>query len=188
VGKGDEVVVEYFRGVEEVVYSDRLAFPFKGLCPDFDEPRNFAIIEVLRRIPEADLQELDKFADTFIWYTTHYEILAAVMPFYSTHPGGPLPSISLSFEPYAKVLYLSPLLADVDPDVAVAAVAHEPAHIILDHKPDNLLDEEYERQENEAWDLVRKWGFAEEAKAHKRYRSEREQGAQDITCCGCTNS
>ena len=104
-------------------------------------------------------------------YIPAYESLAAVMPFYSTHQGGHIPGTSLSLAPHARVLYLAPLMVDVEPDVAVAAVAHELAHIILDHKLDDLQDQDYERQEDEAWNKVREWGFAEELDAHKRYRS-----------------
>jgi hypothetical protein len=63
-------------------------------------------------------------------------------------------------------------MEDVEPEVAVAAVAHELAHIFLGHEVDNLKEEAYQRQEDEAWLKVHEWGFAEEADAHKRCRNQ----------------
>lgn len=61
-------------------------------------------------------------------------------------------------------------MEDVKPEVAVATVAHELAHVLLHHNVHALQEEEYQRQEDEAWRKVRDWGFGEEAEAHQRYR------------------
>lgn len=167
-------MIVYHRSVAEVVAGASLIFPFQGICPEYDEPRNTAIIEVLRRIPESDFQQLEEAADRFVWFIPKYDALAAVMPFHSTHPEEHIEGSNLSVSPYSRVLYLSPLIADVDLDVAVAAVSHELAHIVLNHEIDCPSEEEYKSQEDEAWELVGRWGFTQEAKAHEKYCNERE--------------
>jgi hypothetical protein len=173
--KGRQIVVNYERSIEDVVIGGALVFPFQGLSPDIGEPKNAAIIEVLRRIPEADFQRLDEKVDTFEWYLPTYEQLAEVRPFFCTHPEEPPEEGKLTMKSYARVLYLSPLLVDVAKDVAVAVVAHELAHILLDHELINSSRETYDHQEDEAWNLARQWGFAKEIEARDRYRSQCEQ-------------
>lgn len=166
--------VDYYRTEEEVVFGDNLLFPFQGLNPDLEAQRNTAIIEVLRRIPESDFQHLDRLVDTFTWYMPAYETLAGVMPFYITHPGEQVQEGKLSLAPYARVIYLAPRMEDVEMEVAVAAVAHELAHIFHGHKVDMLQDGEYQRQEDEAWNKVEEWGFIKEVEAHRRYYGQVE--------------
>lgn len=168
-------MVDYHRSVTDVVNGDSLLFPFQVFCTDFDDPRNSAIIEVLRRIPPADFQSLEELVESFTWYIPAYETLAGVMPFVITHPGEPIQDNGLSQAPYARVVYLAPLMEDVELDVAVAAVAHELTHIFLDHKVQELADDEYKRQEDEAWGKVREWGFTQEIEAHKKYRTESDE-------------
>ena len=50
-------------------------------------------------------------------------------------------------------------------DVIVAIVAHELAHIVLGH---NLFTkDEYDQQEQEAFELICDWGFEREARKHQ---------------------
>jgi hypothetical protein len=83
-------MAQYFRSEAEVVSGETLSFPFPNICPDLDNPRNAAIIEVLRRIPVNDFRVLEEMVGTFTWYIPECETLAGVMPFYSTHPGEPI--------------------------------------------------------------------------------------------------
>jgi len=166
-------LAKYLRSVAEVTHGDNLIFPFESV-PDKDEERWAAIIEVLRRIPEKDYQHLAELVDTFTWYAPHRDTLAEVVPFGCASAGETLPSGNNEFR-YARVIFLSPQLNDVDLDVAVACVSHEIAHVILDHEPIHPLPEVAEHQEREAWDKVRDWGFAEEAEAHKGYRSRSDE-------------
>lgn len=165
-------MVNYKRSIEDIVLGEIYVFPFQGICLDIEEPRNAAIIEVLRRIPEADLLKLDEIVDKFEWFLPTYEELAEVRPFSCTHPEELSEDGELTTKPFARVLYLSPLLADVEKDVAVAVVAHELAHIQLGHESINSSRDIYDRQEDEAWNLARQWGFEKEIKARERYRSK----------------
>jgi hypothetical protein len=76
-------MVEYHRSGEDVVYGENCICPFQGFNPDLDEPRNVAIIEVLRRIPEKAYNSLDELGDTIVWYIPYYEMLAQVRPFFA---------------------------------------------------------------------------------------------------------
>jgi hypothetical protein len=99
---------------------------------------------------------------------------SASQAFFCTHPEVPSGVGGLGLAAYARVLYLSPRLADVDHDVAVASVAHELAHIFLDHEVYAVPPDVYKRQEDEAWELIREWGFAKEEKAHEEYSNEKK--------------
>ena len=168
-------MVNYRRSFEEVFHDgNRIfsVFPIQGIDTDFTEPKNVAIVEVLRRIPETDFLRLEEMTETFEWFIPHYDTLGTVMPFYCTHPEEPSgEGNQMTLKSFSRVLYLSPLLGDVDKDIAVAVVAHELAHIILDHI---LISspEEYNRQEDEAWKLVRKWGFEKEIAAREKHMRE----------------
>ena len=166
-------MAKYLRSVAEVTHGDNLIFPFESV-PDKDEERWAAIIEVLRRIPEKDYQHLAELVDTFTWYAPHRDTLAEVVPFGCASAGETLPSGNNEFR-YARVIFLSPQLNSIDFDVAVACVSHEIAHIVLGHEPIHPPPEMVERQEIEAWDEVRDWGFRAEAEAHRRYRNRTDE-------------
>lgn len=124
-----------------------------------------AIIEVLRRIPEADYSTLVSKIDEFDWFLPPDYSLGGLFSFSSVKSddkdkGGKLRT-------HAQALYLSPVLEKRVWDLVVAVVAHECAHIVNGHSlfPDDKATDD--RQETEVWDCVCGWGFAEEAKKHR---------------------
>ena len=64
------------------------------------------------------------------------------------------------------MVYFSPRLEDESYDLVVAVVAHELAHIALNHKV-APLPQEYDLQEKEVFDSLSKWGFKKEIKQHR---------------------
>jgi len=175
---------KYFRSTKKVLDED-LIFPHSGglLVPDFDQQRNLAILEVLRRIPEKDYQELVKIdeKDLFQWFIPHYEEFALCYPFPITHPEEPFKN--LTFKDFtrvarAEVLYLSPLLEEQELEIVIAVIAHELAHIVLGHQ--TIFVEDYETQEKEAWELINKWGFKKELRKYKIYRKKEEKERQEF--------
>jgi len=163
---------KYFRSIKKVLDED-LIFPYSGgLCePDFEQKRNLAILEVLRRIPEKDYQELVKIDDEglFRWFILHYEEFALCYPFPITHPEEPFKNLIKKAR--AEVLYLSPRLENQDIKIVITIIAHELAHIFLRHK--TSIGEDYEVQENEAWGLINKWGFEKELKKYNIFRKRK---------------
>lgn len=143
-------------------------FPHEGLCPDFVVKRNIAILEVLRRIPEKDYKTLLEKEDDFLWFVPDEDILAMCRPFHATHPQEKMEKGLVQRE-RAEVIYLSPKLEREEIEIAIAAITHELAHIYSGHKTMGHADV-YEKQEEEAWQLVQKWGFDEEYKEYKKYR------------------
>ena len=59
------------------------------------------------------------------------------------------------------VVFLSPELLALPPESSEAVIAHELAHVLLDHEEIWLPNahDEAERDEREADDLIRSWGF-----------------------------
>jgi len=147
--------------------------------------RHAAIEEVLRRIPDADYAVLVDDPQSFEWFVPSYESLASTQPFapgyqhppderQTVHvkvgtPKGMKPeAISTGGIPYpkmARVVYLSPRLEKSAFDIAVAVVAHEVAHIVLDHRLIAPVDL-YATQEKEVYDKICEWGFEREARKH----------------------
>ena len=127
------------------------------------ENRLQAIVEVLRSIPKEDYAELlRKYENNeFQWFIPPYEQLGGVHAF-----GAKVFEEEEEYEKiYANVLYLSPRLEELDPDIAIAVVAHELAHIALGHR-----ESTDEAQEGQAWKKVQEWGFNAE-----KYREFRKQ-------------
>jgi hypothetical protein len=64
------------------------------------------------------------------------------------------------------VLHLSPTLERASLAVAIATVAHELAHVALEH---DLYTQpgDYQEQEDETWRLVDEWGFGAEITSHR---------------------
>lgn len=135
------------------------------------EVRMAAIMEVLRRLPKRDYRTLKRKADhnEFQWFIPLYESLGEIYPFpanvFKERIG------KLEMMPYAKVIFLSSRVEEIDFNIAVAVVAHELAHIILGHKI-RTDDETYKIQEESTWNKVIQWGFAEEEKKHRSFVSE----------------
>jgi len=148
-----------------------------GLWPTegFEDPdplkdtRHWAIYEVLCSIPEEDYRKLEKSSKEFWWFIPYYYTQGFIVPLSVTH--FPRAKGGIKRMPYSKVLYLSPLLEKTSGDITLAIVAHEIAHLVLNHDP---IPEDYGRQENEAWGLVRKWGFKQEAKKYHAMIKRRE--------------
>jgi hypothetical protein len=165
---------EYCRGFEDVV-SDNL-WSFQGLSPNPDEDiRHRAVAEVLRRLPNEWYKKLQQ-SDEFCWYIPAALCWGEIRPFPATvspedEPG---PGGTIKFTPLAAVLFLSPELERYLPDIAIAAAAHELAHLALHHDIPPHGKSTYERQQEEAWVLVRTWGFEREADAHAAKREEEE--------------
>ncbi|HSL82889.1 MAG TPA: hypothetical protein VLF66_08940 [Thermoanaerobaculia bacterium] len=68
--------------------------------------------------------------------------------------------------PYVDVVYLAPTIEQSAWDVAVAIVAHELAHLVLDHV--SLSNHSsYDEQEEQVFAQLCEWGFEVEAKKHQ---------------------
>lgn len=164
------------RDPETVIHGG--AFPYMGLCPDVEgSARLMAILKVLCCLPDDAYKRLcNSFTDKYSWYIPHYEQLAEVHPFVATDEGGGAiaDGSTLVWAPSANVLYLSPRLEEYSRSINIAVVAHELAHVYLDHKLFNSSDEEYAAQEDEAWRKVAEWGFGREAAQHKAMYKARE--------------
>ena len=121
---------EYHRSLEEI-WTD-LLWPGSGVMgPDPEQStRHYAIMEVLRSIPQDDYDCLKDAVDSFDWYIPHYDVYGEVRPF----PISVYKKTETDTEhAYAKVLYLSPRLEQSAAAIVLAVVAHELAHIILEH-------------------------------------------------------
>jgi hypothetical protein len=152
--------IQYLRDEESVM--DESLFPGGGLSPEVEDRRSAAIVEVLRRLPDAAYADLLERAETFSWFLPPEGMLAGVWPFPITHreetPSG------LSWEE-ARVIYMSATLETASWELLVGIVVHELTHIYLKH---NLRTDpgDYDRQETEVFEQVRAWGFEREAKRH----------------------
>jgi hypothetical protein len=142
--------------------------------------RATAVVEVLRRLPEEDYKQLNKKFDgnAFQWhipdsqYRGYVEIFNTSIFDEETREN--------RFAPRIKVLYLNPALENMNFDIAVAVVAHELAHIHLDHKPGVMTFEAKEAQENAAWSKVIDWGFKEEEEKYRKFRARESEGVDPI--------
>lgn len=174
----------YLRSLDRV-YEDLLWPDADFFGPDPEKSiRHWAIAEVLCSIPTDDYERLRALAGMFTWFIPHPETYGCGLPFYAQWPEEPLGG-DVERAPYALVLYLSPLLERASCSIAVAVVAHELAHLVLGHplEVDPRLEEGLEEQ---AWALVRKWGFEKEERAHRALRTRcrrREEAASGSTRC-----
>ena len=153
------------RSLQELSES-MLTLPGMGLggYDPFQSQRHLAVAHVLCSIPPGDYQQLVDLDDSFLWFIPHFLTYGQVEPFPSTVDEGE----DSPKAPYAKVLYLSPRLERAAWDITVSTVAHELAHIILEHELFSL--EGYDAQEEAAWLRSCEWGFEREAKKHKALR------------------
>jgi hypothetical protein len=125
--------------------------------------RHEAIAVVLRRLPEDAYQCLQKFASTFIWYIPDVTAYGEVRGFSVTYEK---PNKDGSTRHEARVLCLSPILERASLRVAVAVVAHELAHIALNHDPFQAFGDN-PAQESEALQKTLTWGFEREVRSHR---------------------
>ena len=153
----------------EKCYED-LLWPGRGLCPPQpeDNRRYLAVATVLRRMPKASYMKLAGKVDDFLWFIPDANVGAIVMPFPCTESEKETAFGTACA--HAIVLYLGPALERRSIDHVVACVAHELAHIVLEHdtRPSAALNE---KQEAEAWLTVKAWGFKKEERAHKLFYS-----------------
>lgn len=163
-----ELADRHCRTLEEVS-EDRLLPAGGGLgaYDPFQSQRHLAIAHVLCSIPPGDYQRLTDLVHSFCWFVPHYQTYGEIQPFPITVEEEGVPF----GDTYSKVLYLSPRLEHAAWDITVAAVAHELAHIALEHRV--FVGEEYDAQEAAAWLRVCDWGFEREAKKHEALNKRR---------------
>lgn len=170
-------MTNYNRTFEEAL--ELIWIPAWGLCPDLYEKRTAAILEVARRLPNEIVETLEAKADSFHWFIPKPRILAGVYPFPITFKGTKEEEKSSEFGivgRFSKVLYLSPNLEKTSFAIAVASVAHELAHIVLNHPTAGVPKPRiYWAAEKAAWKLVDSWGFSREAKKHAQLYKRREK-------------
>jgi len=169
----------YNRTIEKAM--EFIWLPPWGISPDLYKKRNAAIINVACRLPDDVVEVLEQKADSFYWFIPQERVLAGLYPF------------PITFEEYqeeddpesdilkhcSKVLYLSPNLEKTSFAIAVASVAHELAHIVLDHPTAGVPKPRiYWANEKAAWKLVDSWGFGREAKKHDNLYKRRERDAK----------
>lgn len=119
---------------------------------DFDL-RHHAVAEFLCRIPIEDYRRLKVIKDKqyFVWFIPASELLGMVESFE--------PNI-IAPEPradYCKAIYLSPLLENLSPDIALAVVAIRLAIVLLYNDPQWLGEDE--EQIAAAREQAIQWGF-----------------------------
>lgn len=129
--------------------------------------RDKAILEVLQTIPEDVYKKLIDCIDNFRWFIPHEYTYGVVCPFPTTTPGQILKEGQTNHSAL-NVLYLSPVLEkdEIEWTVVVAVVAHELAHIALDHELFIPNTKEEAIAEGEVYKMLCEWGFKEEAMKH----------------------
>lgn len=165
---------KYNQSEEEVINS--LLWPGNpfslGAEVDFSQ-RYTAVLEVLRRMPQSDFVILEELVETFFWFIPETGYLAKIFP-------APLcrqkvyENQLIRLE-YSKVLYLSPLLENHAADIIIATVAHELAHVYLDHPIVGKAELE-KINEKQADDQAIKWGFEKEIKKiHRLFKWDKKR-------------
>jgi hypothetical protein len=174
-----------YRRSEEQVF-ESLAWPSQGLSfyPE-QSRRHLAIAEVLYCLPDEDFKHADKCFEEFIWFIPHEDVTGEVQPFPARAQPEPFNGVRLRHHAY--VIYLAPQLEKAAWSIVVSTVAHELAHVVLGHKFFGYTEDEYQAQEEEAWQQIRDWGFEEEAARHlrlNRWRKSRERKMYNLEPSG----
>jgi len=141
---------------------DDVIWPQYGLsCDPSVNKRHLALHQVLCDIPEDDYQTLVDMIDDFNWFIPDVDLWGTVRPFIAS-------SEEEGYARHAKVLYLSPTLENFTIEQIIAVVAHELAHLLLGQSvfPESVSDSE--EGEDEAWELVMKWGYQKNIEAHAK--------------------
>jgi SAM-dependent methyltransferase len=121
-----------------------------------DSQRLRAIEDVLCTLSPQPYERLRQQAGAFAWFIPSDLVLGQVHPFPATCvPGGSGNSGGC----HSRVVYLSPLLEQHAWEVVVTVVAHELAHVILDHDLFHPSREIYDQQEMAVRRALREWGF-----------------------------
>jgi hypothetical protein len=137
-----------------------------GLWPDVEEPdpgasvRHAAISEVLRSIPEEWYYGIKvlRMLGMFQWFVAPYGVDGWCLP------------VRRRSRP-CVVAYLSPRLECQAWDIVIAVTAQQLAYAALFYS----RGLRYSGQEEEAFDLVCKWGFEREARKHRAMLQRRER-------------
>ena len=163
------------RDINQVI--DDLLWPDVGMCLDLDQRRR-AIACVLCCIPESDYIKLKDRVDDFVWFLPPVWTRAGCYPFPCTVRTKGWKGVRM--RPQAHVLYFGARLERTALDIVVAIVAHELAHIFLQHSPYTRSPKEYDANEAAAWRLVSEWGFDQETKKWRTERKQRESRYENM--------
>jgi hypothetical protein len=153
----------HFRSLETIVadklYPKDSPLPGEQCC----DRRHQVIAEVLARLPEDVYQRLARrkaSKRSFDWFVPEAGVFGLVFPFDVNFRAkkGRLQRLGQTWLcPHARIIYLSPLLELRGWDCLVYVVAHELAHISLNHAPETGGDENAVRAEREAFRRACAW-------------------------------
>jgi len=138
---------------------------FPGGDPDVTATsrRHEAIYEILTTMPDESYNSLKERADTFDWFIPDALSRGRIERWHARVYPKKKTIGRFKEVPYADILYLSPQLETAAWDIVLAVVAHELAHLAQNHQV--ICDADlYKKQEQEAWELVRRWGYAQQVK------------------------
>lgn len=141
---------EKFVRDQETLENNNVLPGFAGFLPD--DQRHKALVEVMCRIPEEDFEILVGERETFIWFIPDVAVTGAVQTFSLSHQKGEV------LGAFSRVLYLSPGLENEKFEVIVKEVAHQLAHIVLEHE--SCPQTEGVTDEDQAFELVVEWGLS----------------------------
>ncbi len=165
--------VTYYRKAVQVQFCELMPFLGLGGANPGQETRHGACLNVLMRLPQKDFVRLKRKADSFHWFIPDAGTLGLLHPFPPTVPERKLQTQRgkppRTIVEMARVLYLSPYL-EGELAVAIAVVAHELAHVVLNHELVTNSNRQDEAQEAQAWAKVREWGFTKEERQYKKWR------------------
>lgn len=144
----------------------------------YQNQRVKAVYEVLRIIPEDVYQKLRGMyeigTEAFFWFIPGPETHGMVFLRPATNVGKIDDPEAIRMKPYAKIIYLNPKLEHSAWTIVVAVVAHELAHIVLEHSLFRIRADECEFDEQEVFQLICSWGFQHEAKLHRAMVKRKE--------------
>jgi SAM-dependent methyltransferase len=115
-----------------------------------------AVEEVLCRLPPEPYERLRQQSGSFQWFIPSHLVLGQVHPFPASREAPARGELSGY---HSRVVYLSPQLEQHSWDLAVTVVAHELAHVILDHELWGVDAETYDRQEAAVRRALQAWRF-----------------------------
>ena len=151
----------YKRTMREVVEDIRWG-DFAEAVGSSSDKRHEALTKVMRGIPKDDYQKL-------VARIKRENINLFI------DPKNNFGKVHLFDCPSKVMVYLSPILEDLSEIGRVKAViAHELAHIVLDHKPESPGSPEYQHQEDKAWELASEWGFQKDVENHLELKKRGE--------------
>jgi hypothetical protein len=166
--RGEAREVRTFQAIEnDGLYPKEFPRPNEPFC----DRRCRTITEVLERLPEIPYRRLTKIKNSkrhsLDWFVPKLDVQGLVFPFI---PNVRPRKVSFRLErhgetilrPFARIIYLSLLLEFFGKGHLVYVVAHELAHLDLNHAT-HFTDTEGAKSEQEVSCRVRSWGFEIEA-------------------------